>query len=78
MTDMKDLRPATQDELVQTLSHALRYGGKKRVHYADEMMASLMAQHLAAYLDQSLFVVMKKPPLKGNDNPGHKWPAKAP
>lgn len=77
MPDDKDLRPATQDELVQTISHALLFNGKKRIHHSDEFMASLMAKHLIESLDRSLFVIMKKPPnYQGHDNPGHKWPEK--
>ena len=35
MPDTPNLRPATRDELTQSLSFALRFNGRKRVHDAD-------------------------------------------
>jgi hypothetical protein len=55
------LRPATPDEVVQTLAFALRYDGRRRVHDADGFMARIAAERLAAHLEHSGFVVMKKP-----------------
>ena len=37
------LRPATQAEIAETLSYALRYDDRRRVHQADEMMARIRA-----------------------------------
>jgi hypothetical protein len=62
--DPGHLRPATTDELVQALAFALRYDGRRRVHHADSVMVRITAERLAAHLEQSLFVVMKKPQIK--------------
>ena len=63
MTDDPPLRPATTDELVETLAFALRYNGRKRGHDADEIMAKWVAERLVKYLEMHRFVIMKKPPL---------------
>ena len=67
--DPDRLRPAAADELVQALSFALRYDGRRRVRHADEVMARITAERLAAHLEQSRFVVMKKPPIKPHGMP---------
>jgi len=55
------LRPATADEIAQTLAYALRYDGRRRVHHADDAMARITAERLVAHLRRSGFVVMKGP-----------------
>jgi hypothetical protein len=59
MADTSNLRPATPDEIAQTLSFALRYDGRKRVHHADGMMARIPADRLVRPLEASGFVLMK-------------------
>jgi hypothetical protein len=54
-------RPADLSEVIETLSFALRYDGRKRVHHADTVIARIVAERLLAHLEQSGFVVMKKP-----------------
>ncbi len=76
MPDEKPLRPATKEETADALSFALRFNGKKRIHNADEFMASLMAKHLTEHLELAGFVVMKGPPAGPHNNPGHKYPEK--
>ncbi|MGA3398310.1 MAG: hypothetical protein ABSC95_03740 [Acetobacteraceae bacterium] len=61
MPDAARLRPATPDEIAETLSFALRYEGRKRVHHADDVMARITADRLLRHLERSGFVVMKKP-----------------
>ena len=63
MPDTPNLRPATRDELTQSLSFALRFNGRKRVHDADETMAQITAERLVERLERSGYVVMCKPPL---------------
>jgi hypothetical protein len=55
------LRPATSDEVAQSLSFALRFNGKKREHGADEIMAQITANRLIEHLERSGYVVMCKP-----------------
>jgi len=62
MQNTPTLRPATPDEIAETLAFALRYEGRKRVHHADDAMAQIAAVRLVRHLERSGFVVMKKPP----------------
>ena len=59
---MSDLRPATANEIAETLSFALRYQGRKRVHDADDAMARITADRLVRHLEQSGFVLMRRLP----------------
>jgi hypothetical protein len=61
MTSDSHLRPATADEIAETLAFALRYDGRKRVHDADLAMGRITAERLVRHLEQSGFVVMKRP-----------------
>ena len=63
MTDTPPLLPATPDEIEQSLSFALRFEGRKRVHNGDELMATIVAERLVRHLELSGFVIMKRPPL---------------
>lgn len=54
-------RPATEDELIESLAFALRYEGRKRVHHADDMMARITAERLVRHLRGSGFILMKDP-----------------
>lgn len=56
------LRPATAEEIAQSLSHALCYEGRKRVHHADDVMARTTAERLVRHLERSGYVVLKRPP----------------
>ena len=69
MHDPSTLRPATTDELEHALAHALRFDGQKAFRTSGEMMATITAAHLVAYLRRAGFVVMKAPPA-----PAHKAP----
>jgi hypothetical protein len=79
MPDTPDLRPATRDELTQSLSFALRFNGRKRAHGADETMARITAARLVEHLDRSGYVVTHKPPLGQHGAPGNlaSWIEKA-
>lgn len=63
MAQDEDLTPATREDLVTTLSFALRFNGRKRAHHTDSFMARVAAEHLADHLHRSDFVVSKRPPL---------------
>jgi hypothetical protein len=61
MTDLPSLRPATAAEIADSLSFALRYDGRRRVHHADDAMARITAERLVRHLERSGFVLMKRP-----------------
>ena len=58
----QQLRPATPEEIAETLSHALRHDGRRRVHHADDAMARITAQRLVGHLERAGFVLMRRPP----------------
>jgi hypothetical protein len=62
MPDTPHLRPATADEIADSLSFPLRCQGRKRVHHADDMMARITAERLVQHVTASGFVLMKGPP----------------
>ncbi len=47
--------------MVQALSFALLFEGRKRIHHAADIMAQITAEKLVAHLEKSGFVVMWKP-----------------
>ena len=55
------LRPATPEEIAESLSFALRWDGRRRVHHADEAMARITAERLVRHLERSGYVLMKRP-----------------
>ena len=55
------LREASVEEIVESLSFALRYEGRKRVSHADETMARITADRLVRHLAESGFVLMRRP-----------------
>lgn len=72
-TNAEELRPATQEEVMESLAYALRYRGRKRVRDvdSDSFMARIAAERLAEHLALSGFVVMKKPPAPAPDSSPH-------
>jgi len=68
------LRPATAEELADTLSFALRYDGRRRVHTADDSMARVTAERLVRHLEQSGFILMKKLAALAHSTGGHGSP----
>ena len=72
--DKRELLPATTAELQETLSFALRFEGRKRVHHADDVMANITAERLIRHLERSGFVLMKKPNPVAPTTSGHRHP----
>ena len=72
--DKRNLHPATTAELEETLSYALRYAGKKRVHTADDVMARVTAERLVQHLERSGYVLMKRPAATAPSTSGHPHP----
>ena len=72
--DKRTLHPATAAELEETLSFALLYAGRKRVHTADDVMARVTAERLVQHLERSGFVLMKRPAARAPSTSGHHHP----
>ncbi len=72
--DKRSLHPATSAELEESISFALRYAGKKRVHSADDVMARVTAERLVQHLDRSGYVLMKRPAAAAPSTSRHKHP----
>ncbi|MGI4793573.1 MAG: hypothetical protein ACRYG8_05700 [Janthinobacterium lividum] len=72
--DKVNLRLATQEEIQDSLSYALRFDGRKRVRHADDVMARITAERLVAHLELSGFVLMKRPSAKAPSTSTHKHP----
>jgi len=68
--DDRSPTPASHEDLVQSLSYALRYNRSgKRVSQRDILTANAAAEHLAEMLRLSGYVVMKGPPARAPDAP---------
>ena len=72
--DKLNLRPASAQELEESLSFALRFSGRKRVHHADDAMARITAERLVQHLERSGFVLMKRPPATPPSTSRHSHP----
>lgn len=73
--DPQPLRPATPEEIAESLSFALRYEGRKRVHHADEAMARITAERLVRHLERSGYVLMRRPEaVAPSTSPHHRRP----
>jgi hypothetical protein len=60
------LRPATRDEVSETLSYALRFNRGKPHRMAQDAMARLAADVLVDHLEMAGFVLMRKAATKGH------------
>ncbi len=58
---MTELRPATSEEIAESIAFGLRFDGRRRVHHADGVMAQITAERLVRHLQASGFVLMKRP-----------------
>ena len=72
--DKLSLRPASQEEIEQSLSFALRYDGRKRVRHADDAMARITAERLVGHLLRSGYVLMRKPDAAAPSTSHHRHP----
>jgi len=72
--DKRTLHPATAAEIEETLSYALRYAGRKRVHTADDVMARVTAERLVRHLERSGYVLMRRPTVAAPSTSGHRHP----
>jgi hypothetical protein len=60
--ELARLKLADPDDLKFSIAHGLRFNGRKRVHYADNQMADIAADHLLQHLEASGYVILRKPP----------------
>lgn len=60
-TEPEHLRPATPNEIAETLAFALWFDGRRRLHHADNIMAQITSERLVEHLRRSGFVMMKRP-----------------
>ena len=68
MSSTRPMKAADPVEVVQAITFALLYRGRKRVHDAAEMAARITAERLAEHLERSGYVIMQKePPPLGPD-----------
>jgi hypothetical protein len=65
MHESDKLIPADPKDLADVLALALRFQGRRRIHDADVFMSEIVAKRLVRHLEQSGFVVMKRPPSAG-------------
>jgi len=72
--DKRMLHAATAAEIEETLSYALRYAGRKRVHTADDVMARVTAERLVRHLERSGYVLMRRPNAVAPSTSGHRHP----
>ena len=64
------LTPASRDDLVQSLSYALRFDGRGKSHrHADDFMSRIAAETLVRHLEVAGYVVMKRPPRPMHSTP---------
>jgi hypothetical protein len=66
----ENLRPATRDELTESLAFALRFDGRRQFRTSTESMAKMTAEHLVAHLERSGYVLMKRPTSLGHSSGG--------
>lgn len=69
-----NLRPASHEEIEQSLSFALRYEGRKRVRHADDAMARITAERLVQHLERSGYIILKKPDATAPSTSQHRHP----
>lgn len=59
--DSGGARPASAQEIVEALSFALRFDGRKPFPQANSLMARITAEHLLRHLERCGFEIRKRP-----------------
>jgi hypothetical protein len=72
----QNLTPAAPADIADSISFALLFSGRKRIHDSDRMTASIAADRIVKHLERCGYVLMKKPPLTGSAplNPPASYP----
>ena len=73
--DPPPLRPATEQEVVEALSFALRFDGRRPFAQASSLMARITAEHLARHLARCGFELVKRPDATAPTTSHHGHPA---
>jgi hypothetical protein len=70
------LTPADPKDIADSISFALMFSGRKRVHDSDRMTASIAADRIVRHLEKAGFVLMRRPPIGGSAplNPPASYP----
>jgi hypothetical protein len=70
------LTPADPSDLADAIAFALIFSGRKRVHDSDSSTARIAGDRIRRHLENSGYVVMKKPPIGGSApiNPPASYP----
>ncbi len=69
------LRPATDGEVVEALSFALRFDGRRPFPQASSLMARITAEHLVKHLARCGFELVKRPDATAPSTSHHGHPA---
>ncbi|HEY1885910.1 MAG TPA: hypothetical protein VGG86_07635 [Roseiarcus sp.] len=69
MPDDEKLTPAAPADVADSISFALRWSGRKRVHDSDALAASIAADRIVRHLERCGYVLMKRSPLSGSAPP---------
>ena len=72
------LRRASDEEVVEALSFALRFDGRRPFPQAGSLMARITAEHLAKHLARCGFEISKGPDRAAPTTSHHGHPAAAP
>jgi hypothetical protein len=74
------LTSADPEDIADSISFALMFSGRKRVHDSDRMTASIAAQRIVRHLEKCGYVVLKRPPIGGSAplNPPQSYPQTKP
>jgi hypothetical protein len=74
------LTPAAPADIAESISHALLYSGRKRIHDNDRLTASIAAKQIVAHLERCGYVLLRSPPLTGSAplNPPASYPRTKP
>lgn len=68
-------RPATKEEVVETLSFALRFDGRRPFPQVSSLMARITAEHLAEHMQRSGLKVVVEPPASAPTTSHHGHPS---
>ncbi len=68
---------ASRDELIETLSYALRFNGSRVFPQASTLMARITAEHLATHLERAGFELTRRPVTPAPSTSAHGHPSVA-